>query len=61
MAALPPPLDEIEEERLVYELERRLSLRAQEKCDYCERVWGTKPCCKFPSRHMPPRKVRMKA
>jgi hypothetical protein len=44
-------LDEIDEGRLVYELERRRLLRSQGRCDYCERACGIEPPCKFPRRH----------
>lgn len=43
-------LDEIPEERLVAELERRKQLRSEGKCDYCERDVNTSSC-KFPHRH----------
>jgi hypothetical protein len=48
----PLDLDEIDEARLVYELDRRRKLRSQHRCDYCERAWGVLPVCKFPHRHL---------
>jgi hypothetical protein len=44
-------LDEVDEVLLEYELERRMKLRSQGKCDYCERPWGMPPQCRFPERH----------
>lgn len=48
--SFPLDLDEIPEERLIAELERRRQLQADGKCDYCERDPNSVPC-KFPSRH----------
>jgi hypothetical protein len=56
----PLRLEEVSEQALEGELERRRKLRSQGKCDYCERVWGMRPTCKFPQRHLPPRAVRLK-
>lgn len=47
----PRSLDEIPELRIRREIERRAKLRSQGKCDYCGRVCGAEPVCKFPHRH----------
>lgn len=43
-------LDEMSEERLQRELDRRKALRAKGLCDYCERPPSSTPC-RFPDRH----------
>jgi hypothetical protein len=45
-----PSLDEMSEERLQRELDRRKSLRDRGLCDYCERIPTATPC-RFPKRH----------
>lgn len=49
----PRDLDEIPEAELLGELERRRSLRAQGRCDYCG-VDHDGPTCRFPDRHNAP-------
>lgn len=46
----PRDLDEYTEEELLEELAQRKKLRAEGKCDYCQRAGGTPPC-KFTERH----------
>ena len=46
----PRDLDEIPEDELRGELERREGRREAGLCDYCERRWDAPPC-KFPDRH----------
>ena len=43
-------LDEMSEEKLLEELNRRQKLRQAGLCDYCGREPGT-TSCKFPERH----------
>ena len=44
-------LEEITDEALRYELERRENARAAGVCDYCGRRPDT-PACRFPRRHV---------
>ena len=44
-------LDELPEETLHQELARREKLRHEGRCDYCGRILGIYPACKFPERH----------
>lgn len=44
-------LEEIPDEELHDELARRDRARYDGKCDYCGRVSGSEPRCKFPGRH----------
>lgn len=44
-------LDEMSEDRLQRELDRRKELRAKGLCDYCERPPQSTPC-RFPQRHI---------
>lgn len=46
----PTSLDEMDEEKLRAEIDRRGRLRRDGKCDYCERP-PTAPTCKFEDRH----------
>jgi len=46
----PLDLDEISDEKLLGELQRRASLRIRGLCTYCERP-GKTSTCKFPDRH----------
>lgn len=43
-------MDTISEAELREEIKRRLWLRSQGKCDYCERTPDT-GACRFPERH----------
>ncbi len=49
----PLGLDEITEEKLVDELNKRLEKRSLGVCDYCFRL-PTEPTCKFQDRHANP-------
>lgn len=44
-------LDEMDEAKLIEELERRKTSRAAGLCDYCGRAILSAPPCKFPDRH----------
>ena len=46
----PVQLDEIPEKVLRAEIKRLLNLRAEKRCDYCERPVDT-GACRFPERH----------
>lgn len=48
--SFPRDLDEIPEEELRAEIERRASARRLGICDYCGRA-GTEKACKFTDRH----------
>lgn len=48
--SLPIDIDEMPEERLVAELQRRAKARGAGLCDYCTQP-PTVPACKFPDRH----------
>lgn len=50
----PKDLDEMDEEQLVAELNRRAKLRAKGRCDYCGQHYSA-PSCKLPERHTPRR------
>jgi hypothetical protein len=44
-------LDEYTDIELNIELNRRLTLRVEGKCDYCGQPSGCYPSCRFPNRH----------
>lgn len=46
----PLDLDEISDEKLLAEVQRRAALRMKGLCTYCERPGDTRPC-KLPERH----------
>jgi hypothetical protein len=54
----PRDLDEVHEDQLREELERRRAARIAGVCDYCGRHPDT-PECKFPSRHRPPKRAHV--
>lgn len=49
----PRTLDEIPERELLLEIAKRIRLRSEGKCDYCEQGVD-RPPCKFPERHRQP-------
>lgn len=44
-------LDEMRETELRAELARRENARAHNRCDYCGRIIGSTPACRFADRH----------
>lgn len=46
----PVDLDQLSENSLREELDKRKKLREEGKCDYCERFPSTEPC-RYPHRH----------
>lgn len=50
MMSYPRDLDEISQAELEQEITRRILLRIEGKCDYCERPVDADPC-RFPERH----------
>jgi hypothetical protein len=44
-------LEEIPESKLRAEIERRVAVRGEGRCDYCERPLGIELSCKMTTRH----------
>lgn len=47
----PKDLDEYSWLDLQAEINERLKLQHEKKCDYCRRPLGCLPACRFPERH----------
>jgi len=43
-------LDEVSNRNLVEEMQRRLQMAVERRCDYCYRPYTSEPC-KYPDRH----------